>query len=118
VKVELPVSVANSQHPGDEPDFISNVLDISVTGLKLATNRPIGNIGDQLTIHIAMHFAGEERQLSLKAVIKAVLAGGEAGRQLSHVYGVHFLQLADDQQVLLHAFVLNGLQAGSLPASR
>lgn len=113
VKVELPVSVAGPQAISDPKDFVSNILDISVSGLKLATNKPIGSIGDQLTIHIAMHFANEERQLSVKGVIKALLAGGGSDTQLSNVYGVQFLPLSDDQQVLLHAFVLNGLQAGS-----
>lgn len=114
VKVELPVSVAGQQSLDSQHSFQSKVLDISVSGLKLATNCHIGHIGDQLTIHIAMHFAGEERELSLQGVIKAQLAGGETSSLLSYVYGVQFLPLTDSQHVLLHAFVLNGLQTGRL----
>ncbi|ARN74906.1 flagellar brake protein [Oceanicoccus sagamiensis] len=112
VKVELPAEVANLSGHAQPSHFKSHVLDISVTGLKLATDTNIGKVGDELTIHIAMHFAGEERHLSIKGVIRARL-GTVAGHEYSNIFGVQFLPLADEQRILLHAFVLNGLQAGS-----
>ncbi|WP_101759953.1 flagellar brake protein [Oceanicoccus sp. KOV_DT_Chl] len=114
VKVELPAKVAKVDEGDDSSGFQSRVLDISVSGLKLATDTNIGRVGDELTIHITMYFAGIERELSLPAVIRARLANANNEDQTyANVYGVQFLPLPDEQRILLHAFVLNGLQAGS-----
>lgn len=130
VKVELPAKVASKNNTIAEKAFQSQVLDISVSGLKLATDSNIGRVGDELVIHIAMHFAGNERQLSLRGVIRARLGTSQAvsgallkGREhdidedidssYANIYGVQFLPMDDEQRVLLHAFVLNGLQASS-----
>ncbi|KKK53703.1 hypothetical protein LCGC14_3092140, partial [marine sediment metagenome] len=113
VKVELPAKVANLNDIQDPENFHSRVLDISISGLKLATDTNIGRVGDELTIHISMHFAGVERNLSIQGVIRARLGSGGEENTYANVYGVKFLPLDDEQQILLHAFVLNGLQAGS-----
>ena len=110
VKVELPVDVEGKANGENYDDVKSSILDISTSGLKLATDRSIGRKGDELSVRIDMHFAGLDRGLHLKGVIRSLLAGSETLTQFTHVYGVQFLPLSDDQQVLLHAFVLNGLQ--------
>ena len=118
VKVELPAKVAAVGEQAEAAEFQSSVLDISVSGLKLATDTNIGRVGDKLTVHIAMYFAGIERQLSLPGLIRARLAHDsyDDEQAYANVYGVQFLPLQDEQQILLHAFVLNGLQAGSCEA--
>lgn len=113
IKVELPAKVASLNELNEGQDFQSQVLDISVSGLKLATDTNIGKVGDELTIHIAMHFAGVERKLSLDGVIRARLGGQSDGVNFANVYGVQFVPIEDQQRVLLHAFVLNGLQSGN-----
>lgn len=112
VRVEMPVRLAKRNSPEDMASLKSQVIDISATGLKLVTNNNIGQIGDELTIHIAMYFAGVERLLSVAAVIRARLGGHSDKSEMSNIYGVQFQTMNDEQKILLHAFVLNGLQAG------
>lgn len=112
VRVEMPVRLAKRNSAEDMKSLKSQVIDISTTGLKLVTNNNIGQIGDELMIHIAMYFAGVERTLSIAAVIRARLGSHSEKIEMSNIYGVQFQTMNDEQKILLHAFVLNGLQAG------
>ena len=112
VRVEMPVSLAKRNSVEDMKNLKSQVIDISATGLKLVTNRNIGQIGDELMIHIAMYFAGVERSVSIASVIRARLGGHSEKTEMSNIYGVQFKAMSDEQKILLHAFVLNGLHAG------
>lgn len=112
VRVEMPVRLAKRNSAEDMATLRSQVIDISATGLKLVTNNNIGQIGDELMIHITMYFAGVERSVSIPSVIRARLGSQGDDVEMSNIYGVQFQAMDDEQKILLHAFVLNGLQAG------
>ena len=112
VRVEMPARLAKRNTPEALASLKSQVIDISATGLKLVTNHNIGQIGDELMIHITMYFAGVERSLSIVSMIRARLGGHSENTEMSNIYGVQFKSMDDEQTILLHAFVLNGLQAG------
>lgn len=105
VGVEMVAQVANlsaDDHLEMQP---AQVIDISVKGLRLSSTQALGEVGDELVIHMNITLDDIVRDLMLTALIRSrtLAADGET-------CGVEFTQLDENKRVLLYAYVFNMVQ--------
>lgn len=105
VNVGVPAQVANfsaDDHLEMQP---AQILDMSVLGLKMLSPNKLGEIGDEVAIHMYITLDDIVRDITLNGVIRAraTTASGET-------FGVEFSQLDDNKRVLLYAYVFNLVQ--------
>lgn len=105
VGVDVPAQVANfnaDDHVEMQP---AQIADISVKGLKLTSTNPLGEVGDELGIHMYVKLDDIVRDIMLTGVIRTRVAG--AGGETC---GIEFTQLDENKRVLLYAYVFNMVQ--------
>lgn len=105
VSVDVSAQVANfsaEDHLEMQP---AQIADISVRGLKLSSQAMLGNVGDELGIHMYVTLDDIVRDVMLTGIIRtrASSDGGET-------CGVEFTQLDENKRVLLYAYVFNMVQ--------
>ena len=105
VNVGVEAQVANfsaDDHLEMQP---AQIVDISVRGLKLASATALGDIGDELVIHMYITLEDIVRDITLTGIIRTrtTVANGEN-------CGVEFTQLDENKRVLLYAYVFNMVQ--------
>lgn len=114
VDINLPAQVANL----DSRDMVemqpSQIIDMSVLGLKLGSSTPLGDIGDELAIHIRLAFEDIGRNVIVNGKIRtqtqSQIDAADTPNTFPYVLGVEFVELDEDKRVLLYAFVLNMVQ--------
>ena len=88
----------------------AQILDMSISGLKLASREKVGQLGDELAVHVQLSFDNIERALMLTGNIRSQSLAAEANNPFSQLYGVEFASLDEDKRVLLYAFVFCMIQ--------
>lgn len=107
VNVGVSAQVANlnaDDHLEMQP---SQIVDISVSGLRLAADMPLGEIGDELAVHMHISLDDIVRDIMLTGKIRAHTVAEKSGL---HTYGVEFTELDENKRVLLYAYVFNMVQ--------
>jgi hypothetical protein len=105
VSVDVSAQVANftaEDHLEMQP---AQIADISVSGLKLASQAVLGDIGDELGIHMYITLDDIVRDVMLTGVIRTRASGSNG-----ETCGVEFTQLDENKRVLLYAYVFNMVQ--------
>jgi len=102
VETEIVVSVTTRQAP-DKVLSIS-MLNTSATGALLQTKIELGKIRDELNISIELIIANIKKYLRIKAIIRNISTPDEEDDKLNK-YGVEFLELTDDQKLVINAYV-------------
>ena len=109
VSVALPAAVRNTARPHESGDLVDAVLvDLSETGTKIASDKPLGDTDELLHILFQLTVSGGVEELGLLGDIKNVAERIEErldGPRSVHYTGVKFRTLSRFQQVLLHAWV-------------
>lgn len=105
VSVDVSAQVANfsaEDHLEMQP---AQIIDMSVRGLKLESQNILGNIGDELAIHMYITLDDIVRNIMLTGIVRTrtSTASGET-------CGVEFTQLDENKRVLLYAYVFNMVQ--------
>lgn len=114
VNVDIEAQVANL----DSLDMLemqeARVIDMSVLGLKLGSGSVLGEVGDEVSIHLRLAFEDIMRDVTLAGKIRTQtqtqLEPIATQQAFPFVLGVEFLELDEDKRVLLHAFVFNRVQ--------
>ncbi len=111
---QLPTIVHNATRvEGDSEPTDAMMVDLSVSGARIASHVAVGDVGDMLRLSFPLRVAGVEETLALVADIRNHIerhgAEAEVGR---HLYGVQFRSTNRYQLVLMHAFVLEHLLSG------
>ncbi len=105
VGVDVSAQVANFSSEDHLEMQPAQIIDMSVLGLKLVSTLELGNIGDELGVHLYMTLDDIVRDVMLTGVIRA-RAPGASGES----YGVEFNQLDENKRVLLYAYVFSMMQ--------
>lgn len=105
VNVGVSAQVANfsaDDHCEMQP---AQIVDMSVRGLKLSSKQVLGDIGDELAVHMYLTLDDIVRDIMLTGIIRTrtAVADGET-------CGVEFTQLDENKRVLLYAYVFNMVQ--------
>lgn len=105
VSVDVSAQVANFSAEDHLEMLPAQIADISVRGLKLSSQAVLGNVGDELGIHMYITLDDIVRDIMLTGIIRtrASIDGGET-------CGVEFTQLDENKRVLLYAYVFNMVQ--------
>jgi hypothetical protein len=92
---------------GPDGDFLTaTVIDLSMTGVKITSDMPLGDLGDTLQLGFEVGVVGKPEKISALGVIRNTgTRVGPAGLE-EIVYGLQFNALNRFQQVLLHGWVL------------
>ncbi len=102
VGTEIVVSVTTQQAP-DKTLSIS-MLNTSATGALLQTPKELGKLDDTLKISIELEIATIKKYLRIKAIIRNISTPEDSGDTLNK-YGVQFLDLNDEQKLIINAYV-------------
>ncbi|MFT3930324.1 MAG: PilZ domain-containing protein [Spongiibacteraceae bacterium] len=105
VSVDVSAQVTNFSAEDHLEMHPAHIADISVRGLKLSSSAVLGNVGDELGIHMYVTLDDIVRDVMLTGIIRtrASVEGGET-------CGVEFTQLDENKRVLLYAYVFNMVQ--------
>lgn len=110
VSVGLAARVVNLDDVDDQDIRVAQVLDMSVSGLKLGADVDLGKVGDELSMHVQLAFDDIFRDVTLNGKIRSRRLAESMSGSFPHVFGIEFTALDEDKRVLLHAYVLNILQ--------
>ncbi len=106
VDVSLPIEVVNtSSLHGTEAQ--GRMGDISTTGARLELAGEAGEIGDEIRIRGQVDIAGIEREMTIKAVLRARIerTTHESNEAFPAIYGVEFVDKSEDRRLLLYSYV-------------
>ncbi len=105
VNVGVAAQVANFSTDDNVEMQPAQIVDMSVSGLKLAAQTKLGEVGDELAIHMYITLDDIVRDIMLTGIIRTrtAVADGEN-------CGVEFTQLDENKRVLLYAYVFNLVQ--------
>ena len=117
VSTRLPCTVRNTKDP-DAPEYFHEafIVDLSESGAKLASRRPLGEASDMLQVNFRLQVTSQTEELSMVSDLKNCVERMEAdenGKYLNHLSGVQFRAVNRFQQLLLHAWVMGNVAAGS-----
>lgn len=106
VAVDLMVDVSNTSVISDKI-VKATVVDISVTGARVESAQPLGQVGDSIQLNTSISVAGMQKELLLEAIIRSSV---EVGAQDGYVngmiaYGVEFVNPEEERKLILYAFV-------------
>lgn len=88
----------------------AQIQDMSINGLKLASKEILGQVGDELAVHVQLSFDNIERNIMLTGNIRSQSVAADIGNPFPQQYGVEFASLDEDKRVLLYAFVFCMIQ--------
>lgn len=105
VSVDVSAQVANFSSEDHLEMQPAQIIDMSVSGLKLTSQAMLGSIGDELGIHMYVTLDDIVRDIMLTGIIRARTSNASG-----ETCGVEFTQLDENKRVLLYAYVFNMVQ--------
>lgn len=110
VGVEVLAQVTNLYADDHLEMYPARILDMSVGGMKLGAAASLGDIGDELAVHVRLSVDDIAREILLTGTIRTSSATQNRADGNVNTYGIEFTQLDEDKRVLLYAFVFNMVQ--------
>lgn len=110
VGVEVLAQVTNLYADDHLEMYPARILDISVSGMKLDAAVSLGDVGDELAVHVHLSLDDITREILLTGTIRSNGASQNRADGGAYTYGIEFTQLDEDKRVLLYAFVFNMVQ--------
>jgi len=109
----LPINVTNTVALGETPVSEGIYADISLSGARIALKEAIGEVSDEIKIEAKVEIAGVCRKLDCNAVIRSRIERStkEQDNDFPAVYGVEFIELTDEQKLLLSSYVFSRMVA-------
>ena len=107
VPVGLMAHLRNRSHP-ERAAVSGQIADMSITGARLDMDANVGELGDILELDVQVDINGIRRQLQLTGVIRSRVDGGSTEEQEAlgmQSYGLEFVELSEEQRLVLYAFV-------------
>lgn len=99
VNTEIIISV---QKQGSDNQLPATMLNTSLTGALIKTDKPLAENGDQLVISAEFVFNDFQKYLRLNAIVRNVTV---SDNNETYRYGVEFQNLDNDQKLILHGYV-------------
>lgn len=94
------------QWAGTDTPVAATLLNLSISGAQLQLNNLIGNLGDKLTFAAEFVVANQSKYLRIGSIIRNLSTPEERNDGSAfYRYGVQFLDLTDDQRLIVSAFV-------------
>ena len=83
------------------------MLNTSATGALLKTKKELGKLDDELSISIELEIVNIKKYLRIKAIIRNISTPEDRNdkEDMLNKYGVQFLELNDDQKLVINAYV-------------
>ena len=107
VPVGLTAHLRNHTHP-ERAAVSGQIADMSITGARLDMDANVGELGDFLELEVQVDINGIRRQLQLVGIIRSRVDGGSTEEQEAlgmQSYGLEFVELSEEQRLVLYAFV-------------
>lgn len=107
VPVGLTAHLHNRTHP-ERAAVSGQIADMSITGARLDMDANVGELGDVLELELQVDINGIRRQLQLTGIIRSRVDGGSTEEQEAlgmQSYGLEFVELSEEQRLVLYAFV-------------
>jgi len=107
VPVGLTAHLRNRTHP-ERAAVSGQIADMSITGARLDMDANVGELGDFLELEVQVDINGIRRQLQLVGIIRSRVDGGSTEEQEAlgmQSYGLEFVELNEEQRLVLYAFV-------------
>lgn len=113
-KIEAKVSNESAIPKGEAK--AARILDVSPTGARIELPADSVKIGDDITLNSMFNFSDVDRSVALKAVVRARTgaAAEEEEADKPVVYGIEFVDLNEEMNLFLHAYVYQKMIEGSL----
>jgi len=102
VNTEIIVSVTTTESPNKSLSI--SMLNTSATGTLLQSSHLLGRLDDEVNISIELEIAQIKKYLRIKAIIRNISLP-ESDEDKLNKYGVQFLDLNDDQKLIINAYV-------------
>jgi len=102
VGTEIIVSVTTVDNPNKSMSI--SMLNTSATGALLQTSNILGGLDDEVNISIELEIAQIKKYLRVKAIIRNISMPEDDADKLNK-YGVQFLELNDEQTLIINAYV-------------
>ncbi|RDH82579.1 MAG: hypothetical protein DIZ80_09855 [endosymbiont of Galathealinum brachiosum] len=105
VETEVVVSVTTISTPNKSLSI--SMLNTSATGALLQTKKELGKLDDELSISIELEIANIKKYIRIKAIIRNISTPEDRNdkEDMLNKYGVQFLELNDDQKLIINAYV-------------
>ena len=105
VETEVVVSVSTISAP--DKSLSISMLNTSATGALLKTKKELGKLDDELSISIELEIVNIKKYLRIKAIIRNISTPEDRNdkEDMLNKYGVQFLELNDDQKLVINAYV-------------
>lgn len=105
----IPVLARNTKDP-DESGYQHDAVleDLSTTGARLTSRRPLGSTGDNLYLIFDIQVAGGKDMLGIFAEIRSCKPN-EEGDDIEFFHGLRFRSLIRIQKLLIHSWVMERL---------
>jgi c-di-GMP-binding flagellar brake protein YcgR len=105
VGTEIVVSVTTAADPNKTLSI--SMLNTSATGALLQTRKQLGNLNDELNISIELEIAAIKKYVRIRAIIRNISTPDDRSDpdDLLNKYGVQFLELNDEQKLVINAYV-------------
>ena len=117
IRTDIQCSVRNTHQSDSVENYHpAKIVDLSESGVKLASSAPLGETGDMLHMNFQLEVMEQTEALTLIGSLCNLRTYPEEGgqsKQLTHLHGIQFKAVNRLQQVLLHAWVLEHLVAGA-----
>jgi c-di-GMP-binding flagellar brake protein YcgR len=109
-------TVRNMEAGDDAEHMPAAIIDLSMTGAKLASDVPLGVRGDKLQLNFEISVVGKQEKIATLGIIRNTgEREGPAGMD-EFTYGVEFSAINRYQKVLLHGWVLERMTSDEQPA--
>ncbi|MDO3388413.1 flagellar brake protein [Gilvimarinus sp. SDUM040013] len=116
IAVELPISVENVSTISSE-NSKGLMADVSVSGARLELKDAVADIGDEIVVRTQVPVENLNLDWSIRAVVRSRVERStqEQNQALPAVYGVEFVENAQESLLVLYAYVYSQIVADQTP---
>lgn len=113
VRTALIASVNRADTPDASP-LAASVVDMSFTGCAMESPRPLGEVGERLSMSMRLKLDGPDIYINIVATIRSVRPPATPGGAIFH--GVEFVSVAAPDRLALQNLVMSKIIAGEQAA--
>jgi len=106
---DLEVLLRNKLSAFDQGFISGRMRSLSKGGMLVGTIVPMGFIGDEIEVRMALSGLGREVNLNLKARIRHERQRVDAGGQYQFYYGLKFVNISSEDLICIKAFLFDSL---------
>ncbi|MHB9116881.1 MAG: flagellar brake protein [Burkholderiales bacterium] len=107
IKTHIVVAVQKSGAGKESEKITGLIANMSASGAALDAKQPLGENGDVLTLAFRVNLHDIDTYLSIRAVIKAILTGGNANPPKPDIirHGIEFQDLQANERIIIQSLI-------------